>query len=266
MVVKKAHFAQTLMKKYGWSEGAGLGKREQGRQAPVKVLMKMDKTGLGSKPGEEMANPWWAKAFNKHCKKIRRRNADSEDSDVSSDSDESDSEDENEGAQEFDNVGRKINSKRAVSMRIKNARKQFYNNFISSGNLKGDHRDKFYPYEGDPSIMRNADGKKRRIALRLKQLKQYKKDKIEKAERQKNPSTEKNSSTFAGMTNEQMFKACNGRTAHRAAKFGLGLGGKLARLEAQEKLAKEKRAAENLKKKEEDSIKKAQAVIKMESK
>jgi len=255
MVVKKAHFAQTLMKKYGWSEGAGLGKREQGRQAPVKVLMKMDKTGLGSKPGEEMANPWWAKAFNKHCKKIRRRNADSEDSDVSSDSDESDSEDENEGAQEFDNVGRKINSKRAVSMRIKNARKQFYNNFISSGNLKG-----------DPSIMRNADGKKRRIALRLKQLKQYKKDKIEKAERQKNPSTEKNSSTFAGMTNEQMFKACNGRTAHRAAKFGLGLGGKLARLEAQEKLAKEKRAAENLKKKEEDSIKKAQAVIKMESK
>ena len=162
MVVKKAHFAQTLMKKYGWSEGAGLGKREQGRQAPVKVLMKMDKTGLGAKPGEEMANPWWAKAFNKHCKKIRRRNADSEDSDVSSDSDSSDSDNETEGVQEYDNVGRKINSTRAVSMRIKNARKQFYNNFISSGNLKG-----------DPSIIRNADGRKRRIALRLKQLKQY---------------------------------------------------------------------------------------------
>lgn len=68
------------------------------------------------------------------------------------------------------------------------------------------------------------------------------------------------------MTNEQMFKACNGRTAHRAAKFGLGLGGKLARLEAQEKLAKERRAAENLKKKEESSKIKAQAVIKIESK
>jgi len=246
MVIKKAQFAQNLMKKYGWSEGAGLGKREQGRHAPVKVSMKMDKTGLGSKPGEEMANPWWAKAFNKHCKKIRRRNADSEDSEVSSDSD-SDSVDDMGGVQEYDNVGRKINSTRAVSMRIRNARKQFYNNFISSGTLKG-----------DPSITRDRDAKKRRIALRLKQLKQYKKDKIEKAERQNNPPTEKNSTTFAGMTNDQMFKACNGRTAHRAAKFGLGLGGKLARLEAQEKLARERRIADNLKKKE--------AVIKTESK
>merc|ERR1712014_153347 len=110
-------------KKYGWTEGAGLGKREQGRKIAAKVAMKMDTTGLGAKPGEEMANPWWAKAFNKHCKRVRRRNNDSECSDVSSDSDSSDSDD-------------------------------------------------------------------------------------------------------------ALFKACGGRTAHRAAKFGLGLGGKLARLEA----------------------------------
>merc|ERR1712110_1038587 len=114
-----------------------------------------------------MANPWWAKAFNKHCKKIRRRNNDSECSEVSSDSDSSDSDDDT--TQEYDNCGRKINSTRAVSIRIKNARKQFYNNFTSTGNLKG-----------DPSIANDMHSKKRRIQLRLKQLKQYKKDKMEK--------------------------------------------------------------------------------------
>ena len=36
------------------------------------------------------------------------------------------------------------------------------------------------------------------------------------------------------MSDDALFKACGGRTAHRAAKFGLGLGGKLARPEAQE--------------------------------
>merc|ERR1712014_263634 len=161
MVVKKAHFAQTLMKKYGWKEGAGLGKREQGRKIAVKVAMKMDTTGLGAKPGEEMANPWWAKDFNKHCKRVRRRNNDSECSDVSSDSDSSDSDDDM--TQEYDNCGRKINSTRAVSTRIKNARRQFYNNFVSAGTLKG-----------DPSIAKDVHSKKRRIQIRLKQLKQYK--------------------------------------------------------------------------------------------
>ena len=183
--------------------------------------------------------------------------------------------------QEYDNCGRKINSTRAVSTRIKNARKQFYNNFVSAGTLKG-----------DPSIAKDAHSKKRRIQIRLKQLKQYsrkyklqithmrsstqktvindintvvyhitvenlhvffnqysrlsyKKEKLEKAERKKSPVTEKNAKTFAGLSDDALFKACGGRTAHRAAKFGLGLGGKLARLEAQEKLARAKREAKS---------------------
>ena len=157
---KKAYFAQNLMKKYGWKEGAGLGKREQGRKIAVKVAIKMDTSGLGAKPGEEMANPWWAKAFNKHCKKIRRRNNDSEDSNVSSDSDSSDSDDDT--MQEYDNCGRKINNSKAVSLRVRNARKQFYNNFISAGNLKGEVR-----------LKQDLHSKKRRIQLRLRQLKKY---------------------------------------------------------------------------------------------
>jgi len=36
------------------------------------------------------------------------------------------------------------------------------------------------------------------------------------------------------LTDEQLFKACGGRTAHKGARHGLKLSGKLARLEAQE--------------------------------
>merc|ERR1712212_883358 len=36
------------------------------------------------------------------------------------------------------------------------------------------------------------------------------------------------------LTDEELFKACGGRTAHKGARHGLTASGKLARLEAQE--------------------------------
>lgn len=46
-----------------------------------------------------------------------------------------------------------------------------------------------------------------------------------------------------GLDDDDLFAACGGRTAHRAAKYGLNLGGKLARLEKQESLKKVKKEA-----------------------
>ena len=46
-----------------------------------------------------------------------------------------------------------------------------------------------------------------------------------------------------GLDDDDLFAACGGRTAHRAAKYGLKLGGKLARLEKQESLKKVKKEA-----------------------
>ncbi|XP_065212579.1 G patch domain-containing protein 4 [Planococcus citri] len=48
-------------------------------------------------------------------------------------------------------------------------------------------------------------------------------------------------SAFAALTDEELFKACGGRTAHKAARHGLHLGGKLERVEHQEKKSRKKR-------------------------
>lgn len=41
---------------------------------------------------------------------------------------------------------------------------------------------------------------------------------------------------FVNISDEDLFKACGGRTAHKGARHGLNLGGKLARLEKQDSL------------------------------
>lgn len=41
---------------------------------------------------------------------------------------------------------------------------------------------------------------------------------------------------FQGLTDEELFAACGGRTAHKGARHGLKLSGKLSRIEKQEKL------------------------------
>jgi len=42
--------------------------------------------------------------------------------------------------------------------------------------------------------------------------------------------------SFQGLTDEELFAACEGRTAHKGARHGLKLNGKLSRIEKQEKL------------------------------
>lgn len=44
------------------------------------------------------------------------------------------------------------------------------------------------------------------------------------------------SGTFKALTDDELFAACGGRTAHKGARHGLKLSGKLSRIEKQEKL------------------------------
>ncbi|XP_049804916.1 G patch domain-containing protein 4 isoform X2 [Schistocerca nitens] len=51
------------------------------------------------------------------------------------------------------------------------------------------------------------------------------------------------------LTDEELFRICGGRTAHKGARHGLGLSGKLARIEDQDKkLLKQLSGSQNLKK------------------
>lgn len=277
----KKFCAKSKMQAWGWQEGQGIGKNNQGRKTFIKVQLKMDKNGLGTDPNQNQVDPWWAKAFNKTAKKIRRKAKDESDSEVSSDSSDSDDDEEEKSNLKekiFDSCGVQLNSKKAISKRIANARKNFYKNFISAGILQpGEVIEELRRQEAEEKKAKEEkrlkkEKKRAKRALKKEELseedetepkitkkskkktKKIKKEKKEKSKKSKvkeevessssetDSEPEPNNSksylkpkTFAGLTDEELFAACGGRTAHRAAKFGLGLGGKLARIEAQEK-------------------------------
>jgi len=58
-------FAHKQMKRYGWSEGKGLGRTESGMKNAIKVKLKNNMGGLGHDQGAEFTFHWWDHLFNK---------------------------------------------------------------------------------------------------------------------------------------------------------------------------------------------------------
>ncbi|XP_059154223.1 G patch domain-containing protein 4-like [Physella acuta] len=71
-------FAKRMLKKQGWTEGSGLGKKENGMSEPIKVSLKMDKAGVGHDPGKEFTDHWWLRVFNEAAQKIGKQKDDKE--------------------------------------------------------------------------------------------------------------------------------------------------------------------------------------------
>ncbi|KAK0060235.1 G patch domain-containing protein 4 [Biomphalaria pfeifferi] len=69
----QSEYAKRLLKKQGWKEGSGLGKKEHGIADPIKVTLKMDKTGVGHDPGKEFTDHWWLRVFNEAAQKIGKK-------------------------------------------------------------------------------------------------------------------------------------------------------------------------------------------------
>lgn len=264
----KKYSAEQQMQKWGWKSGQGLGKNNQGRKTFIRTKLKMDKSGLGNDTNEinKSDDPWWARAFNKTAKKIRKKAGES---DVSSESESSSDENaEQEAGQEvnpkYDDCGRKLNSKKAVSLRIRNARREYMKMFKSAGLLNPDPILSEQVLK-DKIAAQQKEAEEKQAKLDQKKSKLLKKHKKQKSKTDSSGSDSSDSSSSSSsdsdssdseaektvakkprrshlrqMTDEELFAACGGRTAHRAAKFGLGLGGKLARIEAQEKKLLEK--------------------------
>uniref|UniRef100_T1IUZ8 G patch domain-containing protein 4 n=1 Tax=Strigamia maritima TaxID=126957 RepID=T1IUZ8_STRMM len=74
-----SEFARAELKKYGWNEGKGLGKHEDGITLAIKPKLKFDKHGvsfvLGHDSGLEYKCFWWAQAFNKAASNIIVKNS-----------------------------------------------------------------------------------------------------------------------------------------------------------------------------------------------
>ena len=63
-------FAERQLKKYGWTEGEGVGKSNQGIAEPIKASFKFNNQGVGYDQAEEFTSNWWEHLFNHTAKKI----------------------------------------------------------------------------------------------------------------------------------------------------------------------------------------------------
>jgi hypothetical protein len=63
-------FAEKQLKKYGWTEGEGIGKSNQGIAEPIKASFKFNNNGVGYDMAEEFTTNWWEHLFNHTAKKI----------------------------------------------------------------------------------------------------------------------------------------------------------------------------------------------------
>uniref|UniRef100_A0A0K8UXT1 G patch domain-containing protein 4 n=1 Tax=Bactrocera latifrons TaxID=174628 RepID=A0A0K8UXT1_BACLA len=180
-------FARKLLNKYGWKEGEGLGKHNNGIVKPLKASMKFDNAGLGSdQAASDFNNHWWERVFNEAAENVDVRTTKNGVSVDLKNKDES----------------VEITTKEYSVKKLKKAKDQScpsdtrYDNFLQSATLTK---------SGDEIENPN------KIAVADISVKKYK-----------------------PLTDEELFRACGGRTAHKGARHGLKLSGKLSRIEQQE--------------------------------
>ncbi|GBM14281.1 G patch domain-containing protein 4 [Araneus ventricosus] len=63
-------FARKQLEKYGWKDGKGLGKEENGISQPVKTVVKNNKHGIGHDNSNILTSRWWCDVFNKAAQQI----------------------------------------------------------------------------------------------------------------------------------------------------------------------------------------------------
>lgn len=175
-----ADFAKAQLAKYGWTEGKGLGRNENGITTALKPKLKFDTTGIGHKHID--GNDWWETAFNKAANNIL----------VSSDS-----ESVLLSMRDKDRTDLLTEEKMNKDKTKKNS---LYGNFLKTSTLCNGN---LIPEETANVDATENDRTQDRI-------------------------------TIPALTDEQLFKACGGRTAHKGARHGLSLNGKLERIARQE--------------------------------
>ncbi|XP_037072955.1 G patch domain-containing protein 4-like [Pollicipes pollicipes] len=164
-------FAKEHLKKLGWQEGDGLGKRRHGMAEALKPKLKFDTSGVGHDPAKEFTHCWWSEAYNNVAKNISVT----------------------EVTDGCELVAKPRKKKKKAKMSCPT-----YQNFVAGGVLNGDHSTE----DGAPVdnvAIKNDD-----------------------------------ESVSVQTSDEQLLAACGGRTAHKGARHGHKMDGKLARILAQE--------------------------------
>ncbi|XP_050437379.1 G patch domain-containing protein 4 [Adelges cooleyi] len=71
-------FGENILRKYGWTQGKGLGKNEDGIKAPVKPSLKFDQAGVGydKANAESYGDKWWSRMYNDSASALDVKNED----------------------------------------------------------------------------------------------------------------------------------------------------------------------------------------------
>ncbi|KAG8450019.1 hypothetical protein GDO86_016633 [Hymenochirus boettgeri] len=67
---KGMKFAEKQLHKHGWTEGKGLGRKENGISEAIKVKVKCGTAGVGHNSAEQFTFHWWDHVFNKTASSI----------------------------------------------------------------------------------------------------------------------------------------------------------------------------------------------------
>nr|XP_008262166.1 G patch domain-containing protein 4 isoform X1 [Oryctolagus cuniculus] len=165
-------FAEEQLMKHGWTQGKGLGRKENGITQALRVTLKQDTHGVGHDPAKEFTNHWWNELFNKTAANLVVETG-------------------QDGVQI-----RRLSEETTHASRPKP--NLLYQKFVKVATLTsgGEKPDKDLESCSDED---NEGPNPPRI-----------------------------------LTDEMLLQACEGRTAHKAARLGITMKAKLARLEAQE--------------------------------
>uniref|UniRef100_F7I457 G patch domain-containing protein 4 n=1 Tax=Callithrix jacchus TaxID=9483 RepID=F7I457_CALJA len=164
-------FAEEQLLKHGWTQGKGLGRKENGITQALRVTLKQDTHGVGHDPAKEFTNHWWNELFNKTAANL---------------------------VVETGQDGVQIRSLSKETTRYNHPKPNLlYQKFVKTATLtSGEEK----PHKDLESCSDDNQGPKSPKIL----------------------------------TDEMLLQACEGRTAHKAARLGITMKAKLARLEAQE--------------------------------
>ncbi|XP_022307009.2 G patch domain-containing protein 4-like isoform X1 [Crassostrea virginica] len=183
--MSQSKFAQKQLKKFGWTEGSGLGKNETGMKEAIKVKIKHDSHGVGHNRGDEFSFHWWDHVFNKAASSISVQTT-QEGVSVTTDK----------------QLGG-VSTKKAWTYDNKS---MLYGQFVKGATL--DNNEEVATNEGDPTKVKEVVEEDRQMLQKL--------------------------------PDDEILRICGGMTAHKGARHGLKLNGKLERIQEQERLLLEK--------------------------
>lgn len=165
-------FAEEQLLKHGWTQGKGLGRKENGITQALRVTLKQDTHGVGHDPAKEFTDHWWSDLFNRTAASLVV-------------------EAKQDGVQ-IRHVSKKASRQNHPKPNM------LYQKFVKVATL-------------------TSSGEK-----------PAKHSELSSEDDSPGPEPPKI------LTDEMLLQACEGRTAHKAARLGITMKAKLARLEAQE--------------------------------